>query len=64
MDPYGLLAIFGFLIFLFYIIYEYLNASGNASRSLESDLFEVAELFKTQLCRHNNQTIPVAYLCR
>ena len=31
MDPYGVLAILGFLVFLFYIIYNFLNATGNAS---------------------------------
>ena len=30
LDPYGLMAILGFLVFLFYLIYNYLNASGNA----------------------------------
>ncbi len=31
MDPYGLMAMLGFLVFLFYIIYNYLNATGNAT---------------------------------
>ena len=31
LDPYGLMAMLGFLVFLFYIIYNYLNATGNAA---------------------------------
>ena len=29
VDPYAVLAILGFLIFLFYTIYNFLNATGN-----------------------------------
>ena len=32
IDPYGVLAMLGFLVFLFYIIYNYLNATGNSGR--------------------------------
>ena len=31
IDPYGVLAMLGFLVFLFYIIYNYLNATGNSN---------------------------------
>ena len=30
LDPYGIMAMLGFLVFLFYLIYNYLNANGNA----------------------------------
>jgi hypothetical protein len=38
VDPYAVLALLGFLVFLFYIIYSFLNNSGNGRRSLEEDL--------------------------
>ena len=31
MDPYGIMAMLGFLVFLFYLIYNYLNATGSAN---------------------------------
>ena len=37
MDPYATLALLGFLVFLFYIIYSFLNNTGNGGRRSESD---------------------------
>ncbi len=33
MDPYAVLALLGFLVFLFYIIYNFLNRTGNGKRN-------------------------------
>ena len=41
LDPYGLMAMLGFLVFLFYLIYNYLNASGNGRRSLDDLSYEI-----------------------
>lgn len=37
VDPYAVLALLGFMVFLFYIIYSFLNNSGNGKRSLEDE---------------------------
>merc|ERR1712128_156011 len=37
MDPYAILALLGFLVFLFYIIYSFLTNTGNGGRSISSD---------------------------
>lgn len=39
LDPYAILALLGFLVFLFYIIYSFLNNTGNGGRSVNSDIF-------------------------
>ena len=36
MDPYAILALLGFLVFLFYIIYNFINNSGDGRRFGES----------------------------
>jgi hypothetical protein len=33
VDPYAVLALLGFLVFLFYIIYNFLNRTGNGKRT-------------------------------
>ena len=33
IDPYAVLAILGFMVFLFYTIYNFLNSTGNGKRS-------------------------------
>ena len=51
MDPYGVLAVLGFLVFLFYLIYNYLNATGNAAgRGLKLDSQKIKSL--DQLTQH------------
>ena len=61
MDPYGLLAILGFLIFLFYIIYGFLNASGNAGKDFPED-FSMMEKFTDTFCSY--QLKPLTFLCK
>ena len=61
MDPYGLLAILGFLIFLFYIIYGFLNASGNAGKDFPED-FSTMERFTDTFCSY--QLKPLKFLCK
>lgn len=61
MDPYGLLAIFGFLIFLFYIIYGFLNTTGNAGKEFPDD-FAIFESFKDALCSYHFK--PLSFLCK
>ena len=34
IDPYAVLAILGFMVFLFYTIYNFLNSTGNGKRSI------------------------------
>ena len=36
MDPYAILALLGFLVFLFYIIYNFINNSGDGRSFSES----------------------------
>ena len=36
MDPYAILALLGFLVFLFYIIYNFINNSGDGRSLSES----------------------------
>jgi len=47
LDPYAILALLGFLVFLFYIIYSFLNNTGNGRRSLDSD--ELSDLLSDNL---------------
>ena len=39
IDPYGIMAMLGFLVFLFYLIYNYLNATGSANNGRKFLLF-------------------------
>ena len=63
MDPYGLLAILGFLIFLFYIIYGFLNATGNAGKDFPEDFYAQVDSFKEAVCS-NPDFKPFAFLCK
>ena len=51
MDPYAVLALLGFLVFLFYVIYSFLNNSGNG-RSLEEGMTESADTGMVELVKY------------
>ena len=45
LDPYAVLALLGFLVFLFYIIYNFINNSGDG-RSLSESSDSIANLLR------------------
>ena len=61
LDPYGMMAMLGFLVFLFYLIYNYLNATGSSSGRMTH--FETtAELNLLADFWHKMETMPFADL--